>query len=97
MELQMIGAGLLVVALLLTWIRFDWIAIFVLGIVGILDIYLLKKHKMTISELIHNLFPRSMDITLMIILLATTWWLGPPTFLPVMVGVIIGHLLWSEG
>jgi hypothetical protein len=95
MKLQKTGAGMLIAALVLTWLRLDWFAVFALAAVGVLDLYLLKMRKATISEWVRGRFPRSMDIGLTIALLATTWWMGPPTFLPVMLGAIIGHLLWS--
>jgi len=96
MELQMLGAVMLIAALALTWLRFDWAAVFLLAAVGALDMYLIKKKRMTISEWTRNLFPRSIDAVVLIVLLATTWYLGPPMFLPVMLGTIIGHCLWSE-
>lgn len=91
----MLGAIMLIAALALTWLRFDWAAVFVLGFVGALDMYLIKKHRMTITEWTRRLFPRSIDVVILIILLATTWWLGPKMFLPVMLGTILGHCLWD--
>lgn len=94
---QKIGVALLISALICTWLKWSWIAIALLGAVGIVDLYLVFTKKMTISQWIHGLFPKYIDIIIMVSLLAFTWWIwGPVAFLPVMTGVIVGHLFWQE-
>lgn len=63
--------------------------------IGIFDLWLVYKDKTTISQRIHEKFNRWIDALIMVSLLATTWWIwGPGGFVPVMLGVIIGHLFW---
>lgn len=65
--------------------------------IGIYDLYLVFKKQKTISQRIHAMFPKWTDIGIMVGLLVLTWWIGGITlFVPVMSGVIIGHLFWQE-
>ena len=98
--LPQIGASLIAVALVLTYMRETNYALLVLLIVGVIDLFLEIKFKdlPTISRWIHKLFPETIDVAIMIGLLILTWWLfgGAVGFLPVCLGVIIGHLFWNE-
>ena len=95
--LAQIGAALIVAAMVLTWMSLTWVAIGVLVLVGILDLYLEVTDKETISQWIHELFPKQIDWAIAIGLLVFTWaiW-GPAGFLPILMGVIAGHLFWQE-
>jgi len=75
-----------------------WIILTVLICIGVFDLYLYFTKQLTISQRIHRMFPRWIDYGIMIGLLGLTWWLGggPEAFVPVMIGVIIGHLFWQE-
>jgi len=92
-----IGAGMLVAAMVLTWMSLTWVALGVLILVGIMDLYLEITDKETISQWIHRLFPKQIDVGIAIGLLVFTWavW-GPVGFVPVLMGVVIGHLFWQE-
>ncbi|KKM17327.1 hypothetical protein LCGC14_1676860 [marine sediment metagenome] len=97
-HLAKIGAGLLVAALILIWQIQTLYALIILVAVGIIDLILVFKKKDTISAWIHSLFPKQVDIGIMIGLGVYTWAIfGFAGFLPVCIGVIIGHLFWSEG
>jgi len=90
-----IGALLLIAALVLTWLGLTWWALGVLIATGFVDLYLVLKKKDTISNWIHDLFPRAIDAIIMVGLLIFTWFVfGPTGFVPVLIGVIIGHILW---
>ena len=95
--LAQIGAGLIAFAMILTWMSLTWVAIGVLVFVGIMDLYLEFTNKDTITQWIHKLFPKQIDIGIAIGLLIFTWvvW-GPVGFLPVLMGFISGHLFWNE-
>jgi hypothetical protein len=65
--------------------------------VGLYDLYLVFKKQKTISQRIHDLFPKWIDAAIMIGLLILTWWIGGIyLFVPVMCGIIVGHLFWQE-
>jgi len=94
-SLQSIGAVFLVIAFILTIFDLMWYAILSLVIVGLIDIYLVVKDKQTISQRIDSLFDKKIDAGILIGLLVFTWWIwGPAGWLPVMLGVIMGHLFW---
>ena len=95
--LAQIGAGLIALAMVLTLMSLTWVALAVFVVVGIVDIYLEVTDKETISQWIHRLFPKQIDIGIAIALLILTWWIwGPAGFLPVLMGVIVGHLFWNK-
>jgi hypothetical protein len=95
---QQVGFALILAALVLTWQTQVAVALIVLTAVGILDIILCVKKKMTISQWVHNLLPKFADIVIMIGILAYSWFIfGPVGFLPICIGVIMGHLFWQEG
>ena len=95
--LQIIGAIAIIVALVLTWQAQAAYALYTLIGVGVLDLYLHFAKKDTISQWIHHLFPRQIDVGIAITILLYTWHVfGPIGFLPVLIGVIMGHLFWQE-
>lgn len=75
----------------------DWIILFLLIAVGVYDLYLYFTDRATLSQRVHALFPRNIDLGIMVALLIGTWALGGPAFfVPVMLGVIVCHLFGSE-
>ena len=99
-DLAKVGAGLFIVALVLTYLQLTTYALICLLIIGIIDIFLERKRKdgyQTISQWIHSLFPKKVDVGILIGLLVFTWWVfGPAGFLPVCIGAICGHFFWQE-
>lgn len=91
------GAGLLLAALILTWLELTWFALAALVLVGVIDVYLLIIKADTISNWVHRQFPKAWDMVIMIGLLVYTWAVfGPSGFVPVLIGVIMGHLFWND-
>lgn len=75
----------------------NWIILILLIGIGIFDLYLYFKEQKTISQRIHCMFPKWLDIIIMVGLLVGVWKIGQQKlFIPVMLGVIIGHLFWNE-
>jgi len=75
-----------------------WIALILLIIVGIYDLYLYAIAKVrTITQIIHtlmNTFPRIVRIVASFILLGFSWYLGGiQLFLSVLTGWLICHLI----
>lgn len=95
--MRKLGALLIALAMLVTWLNLFWIALAILGIIGIIDIILAIKKEDTISQWIHSLFPQWIDYIVMGIIGFYTWMIwGVEGFLPVFIGIIIGHLFWHE-
>lgn len=88
----------LIAAAVFTGFNVVWAAIVSLLVCGGLDIALaVKKDEQTLSQFIHKQFNNVIDVGIMIGLLIFTWLVfGPASFLPVMLGVIAGHLFWHE-
>lgn len=75
----------------------DWIILILLIATGIYDLYLYFTKQKTLSQRVHALFPRNIDLGIMVASLIATWVInGPAFFVPVMLGVIICHLFGSE-
>jgi len=83
----------------------NWIILFALIGIGIFDLWLYFTGRRTLSQgwgldkLGIRLDPPKWVLrTIMIILLGLTWWLfgGVSVFIKVLIGVIIGHLLWQD-
>jgi hypothetical protein len=93
-----IGAGLLVVALAATWARApDWVPLVVLAGVGVLDIVLAVRGLDTISVWVWWLFPWYVDAAILVgIVVHTFAALGVDGLLPVVLGIIAGHLFWQD-
>ena len=97
--LAIIGAGLLLSALVLTWLKMNaWLVLGVLVLVLIVDIFLVIMKADTISQWIHRQFPKVWDMVILIGLLVCTWIFsgGPAGVVPVLIGVIMGHIFWNE-
>ena len=61
------------------------------------NIILFFSDEDTISQWVHRLFPRWMDVTIVVLLLIYTWYVfGFEGFTPILMGVIMGHLFWQE-
>ena len=110
--LQIVGAVLIALSLIFMWQgvtkethegvvtltanQHAWTSLVMLVGVGAIDIFLVIKKKKTISQWIHALFTKKVDIIIMVGILIYTWsLLGPIGFLPVMLGTIFGHLFWQ--
>ena len=73
----------------------DWILLFVLIAVGIVDLYLVSKKKETISQRYHKLFPQRIDNIILVASVVIVGWLVPNARLVYYIlGVIAGHLFW---
>lgn len=95
--LRKTGAGLIVTAFALTALGFGVAALLTLLVAGIIDILLVTKKQATISNWVHKVIPKRIDNVILVGLVVFTWWMwGPETFLPVMLGVITGHLFWNS-
>lgn len=94
---QQIGAIFIFIALFLTWLnQIEW-TLGVLAAIGIFDIILYLMDKKTISQWIHRLFPKAIDMMIGITILIITWSIaGPELFLPICIGFILGHLFWQS-
>lgn len=95
--LRKTGAGLIVMAFVLTALDFGVSALLTLLAIGIIDLILVAKKEDTISNFIHKAIPKKIDNLVLVGLLIFTWWMwGPEAFLPVFLGVLIGHLFWNS-
>ena len=84
-------------SLLFAWQNLYWPALITLISIGIIDLVLVYKKEDTISNWIHSLFPKQIDYVIMVGILVFTWFVwGPVGFLPMMLGVIFGHLFWTR-
>jgi len=102
-KLQKLGALFIFIAFILTWLNLGWLAIVSFVTVGLIDLFLVFKDKDTISQWIHRQFPKWGDMLVMVGLLVFTYiafdqkQITPVSgFLPVLMGVIIGHLFWNS-
>ena len=95
--LRYVGAVLLIGTFPLAAVGWTWIALGFLLAVGIIDIVLVVAKVHTISQWIHRLFPKAIDAFIVVLLMIFTWFVwGPMIFLPVFLGVVIGHLFWND-
>jgi len=93
--LQQLGAAAIIAAFVLTWLSYTWIALGAFGAIAVYDIILAVFKKKTISQWVHDLFPRAIDFAIMILIGIFTWAVfGPVGFLPVAMGIVVGHLFW---
>ena len=96
-KLAIFGAGLLLLALILTWLKMTWFALGTLILVGAIDIILVVLKEDTISQWLHRQFPKAWDMVILIGLLVYTWIVfGATGFVPVLIGAIAGHIFWNE-
>jgi hypothetical protein len=95
--IRYIGIVVLALAFPFTWAEFTWIALGMLVTVGLIDLVLVIADKDTVSNWIHDLFPKAIDFILMMGLLVFVWFTwGAAGFLPVIMGVVMGHLFWHD-
>lgn len=96
-KIQKIGAGILALSAIAVAFNLVLIALSLLVTTGGIDIYLVLNKEDTISNWIHDLFPKQIDAIIVIALMVFTWWVwGPSAFLPVFLGVTVGHLFWND-
>lgn len=82
-----------------------WAILIILILVGVFDLYLYFTGKKTLSQGygldrlgITKAPPKWALRTIMCVTLGLSWWLfgGVETFVKVLIGVIIGHILWQD-
>ena len=74
-----------------------WIVIVVLALVGLFDLWLGFTGRTLITTWYHRLFPRQIDLILMVSLFGLIWWIGSEQIAAwVAVGVTVGHLMWNS-
>lgn len=105
MTLQLVGACLIGLAILLMWASMRkkkdkrtgyWYAcVAVLIIVGVIDLVLLDNDAETISAFIRGKLPGFVGVLVMIAVVLHTWSIfGVKGLVPVLIGCILGHLFW---
>ncbi len=73
----------------------DWVLLFILIAIGVVDLYLVSKDKETISQRYHKLFPQRIDNIILIASVVAVGWLVPNARLVYYIlGIIAGHLFW---
>ena len=94
---QMVGAGLLVIAFACGLIRWIWPAWGCLVAAGLIDLYLLLIKAKTISRWVQKLTPKLADIIIMLTLVVVVWWLmGEAVALFFLFGLLNAHLFGVE-
>ena len=94
---QQIGAALILLVFILTFLAETGYALVLLVGIGLFDLILYFMKKKTISQWYHMLLPKALDAIVLIFLMIFTWWIfGPAGFLPVLMGLLFGHLFWGE-
>lgn len=105
MSLQKIGAGLLVLALLLTWLAETGLAYAVLTAAGVIDLLLIKNKQVTISQWVQALWPKKIDYAVLTGLSVYTFMMffrqfgfiaGMQAALPLSVFFLLLHLFANE-
>jgi len=105
MTLQKIGAGLLVLALALTWVGETGFAYLALLGVGILDLILVCKKDRTISQWVQDLWPKYIDYPALVVLSVFTFlfffrqfgfMVGAQAMLPLFVFFLLLHLFANK-
>lgn len=102
---SVVGAGLLVVAMLLVWYgagrRRMWLyhgiaAGLAVAEVGLMDLFLIDQHLPTVTRCIQTSIPSPwLRAAVMVGLVLVTWWrLGWKVVVPSVLLVTIGHLFW---
>jgi hypothetical protein len=104
MVLQIVGACLIVLAIVLMWVSklksggktpYLYAAVCVLVAVGVIDLVLIDSQQPTISEFIRQWLPGLWGVLAMIVVVAQTWSIfGLRGLVPVLIGCILGHLFW---
>jgi len=90
---QVMGVLVMLVAFVLAAFYLYWSAVITFLIVGLLDVVLVLSKQKTISQWVHKQFGKWIDFLIAIGLLTFVWLVyGIEGFLPVLMGVIVGHL-----
>lgn len=102
---QKIGAGLLGVALILTWLAETGFAYIILLAVGMIDLYLWAEGKQTISQWVQDLWPKKIDYPILVGLSVYTFSMffkqfgfivGMQAVLPLFVFFLLLHLFANK-
>ena len=94
------GSILINAGIVLIWLSMWWAAFWVYAAVGVIDLYLVKRKKPTISMWVWGRWNAWADIGIAIAMVAVTWIVhGTPFAVVAIAFVIQGHLRWqsSEG
>jgi hypothetical protein len=78
-----------------------WILLIALAALGLYDLYLELSKQQTVTQKLGVYFrdwPKWAGYVVMIVTVVLGWWLcGGITFaLPLIIGIVIGHLLWND-
>lgn len=74
-----------------------WVALGLFVVVAAVDIALAFYKQKTISQAIHGAFNQRLDYAILVACLVLTWFVWDLAgFLPVLMGVVLGHLFWRE-
>jgi len=74
------------------------ITLIILMLVGVYDLYLYFSGQLTISQHIHKMFPKAIDLVILCVILGVVWYgLGLSTFVVMTIGSILGHLFFQSG
>ena len=90
--LQKIGAGVLIAALVLLFMKQIVLCYIFLGAVLVIDLYLVKKKEKTITQWWRPKFPKLVDTIITIALAGVFIWFDPVAGLYFLFGTINGHL-----
>lgn len=94
---QKVGLICLVSSLASCWLNLYNISLVSLIIASLVEIYLRFTNQLTVSKWIHGLFPKNVDMLIMVGLLGLTLLMfGLSSLLPILMGVIISKLFWNE-
>ena len=92
------GALLINAALWLFWLKLWWWSLGAFAAVGLIDLYLVKRGKPTISMWVWDRWKPAGDAVVMVSVFVTTWAvLGLPMAVAMLSGIVTGHLRWQSG
>ena len=91
------GSALINAGIVLIWFSMWWAAFWVYLAVGVIDLYLVKRGKPTISMWIWKRWNAWVDIGIAVGMIAVTWMVhGMPAGVIALAYVIQGHLRWQS-
>ena len=102
---QKIGAGLLLISLLLTWYAETGLAYLALAVAGVLDLHLVCKKEQTISQWVQGLWEKKIDYPILVGLSVYTFAMffkqfgfttGVQAMLPLLVFYLLLHLFANK-
>jgi len=91
-KLQKIGVGFLAAALVLLFLEMHVFCYIALGVVLVLDLWLVKKKEKTITQWFRPKLPRKVDTILTMALAGVFIYMNPLFGLYFLMGTINGHL-----